>query len=239
MENEEVRIDPDAMYGNIFHIKDDESKNLYEEQTGHIRMAGCPFPLSIKKAEFAYIYNLIVEHNLRTGYECATGFGVSGLAAALGFKHTKGKLVSMDAYIEEELQDASKYLDDDTFIRTLLDSKGYKSAKLLSETFETQPYVEFKIGWSPKDVSTVIESEHSEPLDYVFIDGGHSKSQIIKDTTAVLPYLNPSGCYMVFHDLWDSLVDKTKLEELLHGEISIVLPFPEGENLGMIHYKIA
>ena len=72
-----------------------------------------------------------VEHNLQRGYECATAFGISSCAIGLGFKQTGGKIVTMDAYIEEKCQNPGAYKD---FERTVYEqSDGYKSVKYLIE----------------------------------------------------------------------------------------------------------
>jgi methyltransferase family protein len=204
-------------------------------EKGHLRMIGHHNPLSIKEAEFYFIKNYIVEHRLKVGFEVATAFGISALAAASGFAETGGKLASMDAYIEEQFNDAGIYSDiaDKKFYQ----ADGWCSAHFLASEFDVVPFVEFHIGWSPTDTPTVIESVHcGKRLDYVFIDGGHFSLQIEADVNAVLPYLEKSAT-VFFHDVYDDSFTPNLIEyfeQTLGGKMEIPLPYPEGENLGYI-----
>jgi hypothetical protein len=96
---------------------------------GNIKMKQHPYPYSIKEEEFNFLTNLIVEHNLQRGYECATAFGVSSLALGLGFKQTGGKIVTMDAYIEEKCKNPGAYEKFEAEVYEQAD--GFKSVKYL------------------------------------------------------------------------------------------------------------
>ena len=98
----------------------------------NIRMDGFDFPRSIFIKEFDYLKNLIINKNLKNGFECGTAFGVSTVALGLGFKKTKGHLVTMDAYIEEFSNDYNPEYPNTT---TNYDSDGFKSANYLIEHF--------------------------------------------------------------------------------------------------------
>ena len=95
-----------------------------------------PYPYSILQEEFDFLKNIIVENNLKCGYECATAFGISSLAIGLGFKQTGGKCVTMDAYIEEKCEDPGKYKNFEKQVYEQDD--GYKSVKYLIEKFEEE-----------------------------------------------------------------------------------------------------
>ena len=201
---------------------------------GNLRMKGHDVPLSIFQSEFDFIHNTVLENNLQRGFELATAFGISGLAAATAFKKTGGKLVTMDAYIEEKCGDAGTYRD---FERTVYEkSDGYKSVKYLIEQFELQDTMIAEIGWSPDDVESIIIKNYQEKLDFVFLDAGHFSEQIIKDIDAIKPFLAEKFIF-IFHDVYPWSFDETAqqhVEKLFGKRVEIVLPFPEGENMGIL-----
>jgi len=204
---------------------------------GHIKMKQHPYPYSVKQEEFDFLKNLIIEHNLQRGYECATAFGISSCAIALGFKQTGGKIVTMDAYIEEKCQNPGAYKD---FERTVYEqSDGYKSVKYLIEKFNLQDTMYPEIGWSPDDTEANIRKHFSEPLDFVFIDAGHFEDQIIKDIDIFLPLL-ADKYVLAFHDVYEHSFS-TKVHDHLMNKIGkkveIVVPHSRGENLGVIINK--
>ena len=207
----------------------------YETTTkGNLKMKGHTVPLSIFQSEFDFIHNTIVENNLQRGFELATAFGISGLAAATAFKKTGGKLVTMDAYIEEKCGDAGTYKD---FERTVYEkSDGYKSVKFLIEQFDLESTMIPEIGWSPDDVESIITKNYDEKLDFVFLDAGHFSEQIIKDIEAIRPFLAEKFIF-IFHDVYPWSFDETAqqhVENVFGKRVEIVLPFPQGENMGIL-----
>jgi hypothetical protein len=120
----------------------------------------------------------VTTYNLKRGYECATAFGVSSTAAGLGFKKTGGKLVTMDAYVEELYDNCNSYRGVEAV--THPNSDDYKSAKFLHKHFGLEETVFCEVGWSPRDTAQTI-SKHFAPeekLDFVFIDAGHFPEQV-------------------------------------------------------------
>lgn len=112
---------------------------------GHLKMVNHTFPWSLTEPEFQYLYNLIIERKYTCGFEVATAFGISSLAAALAFKETGGRIVTMDAYIEEAMNDPMAYKSIDPSVYD--DSDGFKSVKFLVEHFELQkPYFLSSVG---------------------------------------------------------------------------------------------
>lgn len=159
-------------------------------------------PWSITPGEFDFIRDFIVAHNLRFGYECATAFGISGLAAAFGFKETKGKLVTMDAYVEEKYDHCFAYRD----LKEVnsVDPDGLKSVKWLLEHFGLSDHVAPMVGWSPDNVVEAVRAGHGAGVhvDFAFIDAGHWDAAAIQDVTAIAPFIDRSKPYAVFfHDL--------------------------------------
>lgn len=201
---------------------------------GHIKMVGHGVPLSIMQEEWNFLHNIIVDNNLQRGFELATAFGISGSAIGTAFKKTGGKFVTMDAYIEEKCGDAGTY---EKFEREVYDkSDGYKSVKYLIEKFELQNTMFAEIGWSPVDVDSVITKHHTDKLDFVFLDAGHFEGQMIKDIDAIKPHLADKFVF-VFHDIYDWSCTKEvhdHVKKVFGKDIEIKLPYPRGENMGVI-----
>ena len=216
-------------------IKFEDVPVQYENTgSGHIKMKQHPYPYSIKEEEFEFLKNLIIEHNLQRGYECATAFGVSSCAIGLGFKQTGGKVVTMDAYIEEKCQNPGAYKD---FERTVYEtSDGYKSVKYLIEKFELQNTLFPEIGWSPDNTFRCIKNHFREKLDFVFIDAGHFEDQMIKDIDAFLPLL-ADKYVLAFHDVYEWSFSNKVHDHLMNTigkKVEIMIPSGRGENLGVI-----
>ena len=199
-------------------------------------MEGHTFPLSVRYDEFEFLKNLIVKYNLKSGFELATAFGVSTTALGLGFKQTGGKLVTMDAYVEE--RDANyEQTYKDTSVN--YNSDGFKSVNYLIEHFRLKEVVNPQIGWSPVDVKKVIENHSKKTFDFLFLDGGHSPEQIIQDLYAIRPFIEKEYV-IVFHDYFENVfTDEVKdiVEQFFGIEPKIELQQPFGENLAVIYNK--
>lgn len=207
----------------------------YELVQDSIKFKHVPFPWSIKKGEFDYMKDYIVQNNLKCGYEMATGCGISTLAIGLGFKETNGKLMTMDAYIEE----AQAY-NDSTPKTVFKESIAYKTIDYMLQTFDLENIVSQVAGWSPDDVSsklTEVFDVEKEKIDFVFIDACHTDKAVIQDFEAILPYVS-SNCTFFFHDLeigYGCITNafKNYLQTKFGHTYEIVVPLPRGYNLGM------
>lgn len=192
------------------------------------------FPWSIKEEEFKTIYRIIKDRNLKKGFEVCTGIGISSLAAALAFNATGGKLVTLDAYIEEYTNETSEYRGSSKFLYK--DSLGWKNINFLIDHFGLRENIIPCIGWSPDDNRSLIDEHLSGDIDYVFIDGGHFPEQIIKDTNSVIPYLKKNAV-ILFHDYYDVCFTEEVKSFLLrnfHKLPDILVNNIEGDNLAMI-----
>ena len=203
----------------------------------NIRMDGFDFPRSIFIKEFDYLKNLIINKNLKNGFECGTAFGVSTVALGLGFKKTKGHLVTMDAYIEENVGNCNDYRE---FTHKIsFESVGYKSVNFLIEHFRLKKYVKTEIGWSPNDVGKCIVKHTSKKLDFVFIDAGHFPEQLIKDLKALKPFLD-DNYVIALHDCFFYLITP-EVEEVIQSlfgvPLEIVVTGNDGFNLAIIDNK--
>jgi predicted O-methyltransferase YrrM len=165
---------------------------------GPLKMAAHKNPYSIQPKEFDFIRSAISTLGLTTGFEIATAFGVSSLACALGFHETGGRLVTMDAYIEETVDDANAYRNANTF-RSNENADGFKSVNFLGEQYGAKESLSPVIGWSPDDVEPTLSRHNGKKLDFAFIDAGHWDEALIRDAKAVAPHLGDR--YLVlFHD---------------------------------------
>lgn len=211
---------------------------------GHLCMEDYLVPLSIMEKEFFFIRDQIISNDLKTGFEVATAFGISALAAGLGFKETGGHLVSMDAYIEEKIGNAGVYSEWSVkdFIQLVLNDHpkipiGLKSAIYLRDYFQLEDHISFFRGWSPDSTEIAIKNRFKNvPLDYAFVDAGHFTEWIKRDIEAIAPHLG-KRFIVFFHDVYSesftsSLIEY--IENLLGNKLEIVLEYPYGENLGMI-----
>jgi len=182
-------------------------------------------PWSITEKEFNVITQTIIDRDCKRGFEVATAFGISALAAGLGFRQTNGKLITLDAYIEEQYNNCGAYTDKQQ-IYDLAD--GFRSVNYIIDKYELRDNIEPVVGWSPDDLHLFLEGIK---LDYAFIDGGHWESQIIKDTTEIAKYLNDKFV-VFFHDgqgIEGNL--KSKIEGLLQTNLVQVCGMPDCWNL--------
>lgn len=199
-----------------------------------LSMEGHQFPLSVRPTEFEFLKNLIIKHNLKSGFELATAFGVSTTALGLGFKETGGKLLTMDAYVEEREQ-FYQLTYQNTEINN--DSDGFKSVNYLIEHFRLQEVVYPTVGWSPRDIIHSIKKFPNNNFDFVFLDGGHSPQQIMADLMAIYPLLGQKYIF-VLHDYFENVYTEEvkNLIIYLFGELpKVELPQPFGENLAIIY----
>lgn len=190
------------------------------------------FPWSITQKEYNFLNSIILNNNLKKGLDLCTGIGISALAAAMAMKQTSGKLITIDAYVEE-------YYNHFTYEskKIIYDSDGYKNISFFRKKFELENYLIPEIGWSPDDVPSLIEKNFDSPLDYIFIDGGHTEEQLLKDISCILPYTSEKT-FWLFHDCIDTLWTK-KIQDFCFDNLKSILkiqcPISEGcHNLGQL-----
>lgn len=204
---------------------------------GHLKMLNHDFPWSITEVEFQFIYNYIIERQYIRGFEVATAFGISSLAAALAFKDNRGKIVTMDAYVEEAMNDPMAYKTIDPSVYD--ESDGFKSVTFLREYFELNDVLYPVIGWSPTNVSAAIREICSEgELDYAFIDAGHFEDSVRNDILAVAPFMKKGGT-MLFHDVYDYFITpaiRDLIRDLSGNDLEVIIPHPYGENTGVVEW---
>lgn len=214
-------------------------RNRFNDETIEnyaISMTNHNFPLSVRYDEFEFLKNLVVKYNLKSGFELATAFGVSTIALGTGFKQTNGKLLTMDAYVEERQE---VYTQEYADTSTNYDADGFKSVNYLIEHFRLKDVVNPQIGWSPDDVKSIVSNHNRKTFDFVFLDGGHSPKQIINDLYAIRPFLEKEFV-MVLHDYFENVFTdevKNTIKFLFNIEPVIELEQPFGDNMAVIYNK--
>jgi len=197
--------------------------------SGHLKLKTKKFPWSVVQREFEYLYRTIVDNNLTRGFEACTGVGISGLAVGLAMKQTGGKIVTLDAYIEESLE-TPDYDGSEPVLNH--NAVAFETVHALIAKYQLQNILVPVVGWTPDNVAENIEANFTDKLDYVFIDGGHTPTQLIKDIAAVLPYTN-NNTHWLFHDADTNVFDRQVahfVNENIGKKLRIVCPSSEGCN---------
>lgn len=189
----------DEAIKNNWPVKYYIAESMYKD-TSYMALIGVHQPWSIRLREFNYIKNFIEENNLTHGYEIATGTGMSAMAAGLAMKG-KGRLVTMDAFIEENRRDSCSYNDDPK--QTYENAYGWKSINQLIRAYNLEDTIFPFVGWSPDDTDAALSSVYdleTLKLDYVFIDGLHTNEAVLRDLKSVEKYINIDRYAIFLHD---------------------------------------
>jgi predicted O-methyltransferase YrrM len=201
-----------------------------------LRMEQHEFPISVRQTEFEFLKKLIIDYDLKNGFELATAFGVSTVALGLGFKQTGGKLITMDSYVEE-VNNTCHYESLEYQLHS--DSDGWKSVNYLIEHFRLKDVVSPDIGWSPQDTGLVISRHTTSKLDFVFLDAGHFPEQVMRDLNGIKNFLCDE--YVIaLHDYYDSVFPNHVVNWIVENfgvEPKIALHAPKGDNLALIVKK--
>jgi predicted O-methyltransferase YrrM len=176
-----------------FHLMRVDENSLQDS----LRLSNRLYPWSLRENEANILYSLVKNNNLTSGFEIATGFGVSSISIGKAFKETGGRLSSMDAYVEELL--GYGLYDHTTHKIKTGTPDGYLMATSMSKALEIDKHTNFDIGWSPNDTSLILDKNEQDFLDFVFIDGGHYPQQVILDLSSVIDKL-AYDCIICFHD---------------------------------------
>lgn len=199
-----------------------------------LKMTSHENPWSLKLSEFLFLKNFIIKNDITKVYEVATAFGISTLALGLGLKETNGKLVTMDAYIEETVNSAGGYIGTK---QTFSDSDGFKSVINLINHFDLKNTVFPFVGWSPDDTSHTINNIFNEDLEMFFIDAGHWDDALIQDINSIIPHLNKEKIIVFIHDT-HCFTNQCiiTIEQLLNSKLVYVeeCRYPNGFNLSYI-----
>ena len=191
-------------------------------------------PYSISEYEFNYIKDFIILNNLKNGYELATGIGISTIAIAQGLKVNNGKLITVDSYLEEKIQDQPisniNVGEDESLLRNI---KMFKSL-LLSDTVKA--YKDF----SP-NCSSILDKEFNNDIDFVFFDCPKSADDFIRDATILKNKINKHKFAIFVHDTHCFPEDFLKLSNEIFGiEGKFITEFIDENNNSVIQkYPLA
>lgn len=185
-------------YDDLIKISEKLEIKYELNEKGSLKLKEKIYPWSIKKAEFDYLFKIIKRFKLKKGYEVATGFGISSLAIGLALAENDGKLLTIDSYEEEVMEDPEKYRGEVNFYENSL---GFKSIKQLVNYFNLQNIIFPLIGKSPRDVNKCLDVvfDKDEKLDFVFIDAGHWDAALFQDFSAIKKRLSDK-CILAIHD---------------------------------------
>ena len=191
------------------------------------------FSTAISESEFLWLKKCVLEMNIQRGFEVATGFGISSLAAGLSLKKTGGKLVTMDAHNEEGIR---TYLSTDIRSAPTEEAPSLKSIKQLVEYFKLEENIFPVVGWSPQDTNDRINSVFGKDteLDYVFIDAWHTNEASMNDFNAIKDRLNKKHCLVAFRDYHDLPETVHYVEDFIGAKAEIDFPPPFGQNMAII-----
>lgn len=188
-------------YSELIEISKKFNLGFHLEQAveDSLKLSNHYHPWSLREPEANIVYDLVYKNNVKYGFEIATAFGISSCVIGQALSKTGGKLVTMDAYVEEQFNNSLGY-DINTKLVSNTNADGYQMAKCLIEELKLSEHVQLEIGWSPDDTPSIIKKAFGESkLDFAFIDGGHSAIQIDNDVKAIFPYLD-YHCVLLFHD---------------------------------------
>lgn len=175
----------------------------YDERDNSIYFRHSDYPVSITNTEFEFISKLVKLYDLKNGFEIATGTGASAIAFA---SSSKGKILSLDSYIEEYHKACDTYKDDKNVIQN---SQSYNILDTIIK--ELKLNIELKIGRSPEDVPKVADGQK---FDYIFIDAEHTDEALERDLDAIKPFLNDKYFLLIhdFHCFGNNILTKIKNE---------------------------
>jgi predicted O-methyltransferase YrrM len=168
-----------------------------------IRLKNYSFPISINEAEFNYIYNFIVNNNLKSGFELSTGTGISSIAIGLAMLKTNGHLITLDSYYEN-LTGISENIPVENYSKENIEeiiqkSECYKFAFQAISVLNLENIVQLEVGWSPTDVK-ILNEKRNVPLDFIFLDCPKNDDEFKRDIKAVLPFINKNKFAIFVHD---------------------------------------
>lgn len=174
-----------------------ETGLIYTSENVHLQHYGLSIngklPYSISEYEFNYMKDFIVQHNLKSGYELATGTAISTIGIGLGLKQTGGKLISLDSYIEYETQRIPINVCSGPHIPN---SKSYEDNKRLIELFKLDN-VDLIVGWSPKSAYKCLPDK----IDFVFLDCPKTVDDFERDIQPILNKLDDKFAIFI-HDVF-------------------------------------
>lgn len=195
----------DALCESLNEVLDQKIQKVYHAGGHHIgiHLVSSYFPISVNESEFNFMFNFIIEHNLKSGFELSTGTGISTLALGSALKETGGHLITLDSYYEELTGVSSNipvgaYTPEDVE-KIKETSKCYKFVTEAVAALDLNPQVQVEIGWSPTDSVALIQ-KRGTPLDVVFLDCPKDDDEFERDIRSLQPLMNKDKYVIFVHD---------------------------------------
>lgn len=173
------------------------------------RLPGHPFPVSLTEQEGAIVRGVIAGYGLQSGYELATGFGMSSFYAGLALRENGGALLSMDCYSEERAS-TPRAASDMPMPHPVSDGLAFALQGRRILGLDTT--IRYLIGRSPDHVAAALDGLL---LDYIFIDGQHAGIAPLLDVLSVIPFVAPRAV-LAFHDAGGTSVESAIDAAALH-----------------------
>lgn len=153
-------------------------------------------PYSISEYEFNFMKDFIIRHNLKKGFELATGTCVSTLALGFGFSKTGGSLLSIDSYEEEISQNQPI----NSTGRAYEQSIDYALNQQLINVYNLENFVHLHVGWSPRDCERIIFEKYEKDVDFVFFDCPKTAEDFIRDASFLVSLVKKEKFAIFVHD---------------------------------------
>jgi hypothetical protein len=150
-------------------------------------------PFSISECEFNYMKDFIIKHKLVNGYELATGTGISSVAIGYALGKNRGKLVTIDSYLEDEIQDQP--VND----LRLGNSKSPMDRNVLMFNKLGLDNVKCYNRFSP-NCEDILDEEFNKDIDFVFLDCPKDLNDFIRDTSILKERINKNKFAIFVHD---------------------------------------
>lgn len=154
--------------------------------------------LGISFQEIYFLECLFASYRPQTIFGVGNSWGWSSLALAL--LNPDATTVVIDACLDENTDQGLE------FTRLVAKEEGLPLQVLN--------------GTSPGDVDSIVQRYLGRPVDFAFIDGGHSAEQVLADFSALLPFTTSSSMFL-FHDA----VEFGLMDGIQHAAIQSGLPW--------------
>jgi hypothetical protein len=150
-------------------------------------------PFSISEYEFNYIKNFIIKNDLKNGYELATGIGISTIAIGYALSKNNGKLITVDSYMEEEIQNQPIDNTGLSFSNT-----GFWRNSMLFKSMGLENVIPYKR--SSPECEDILDTEFNNDIDFAFLDCPKDANDFVRDATILKNRINRDKFAIFVHD---------------------------------------
>lgn len=149
-------------------------------------------PFSISEYEFNYMKDFILDNDLKNGYELATGIGISSIGIGYALEKNGGKLVSIDSYLEELIQEQP-------IGNTVLSysNGGFERNNFMFKSMGLKIITHKRISPNCEDI---LDLEFNNDIDFVFLDCPKDSNDLIRDISILKDRINKKKFAIFVHD---------------------------------------